>query len=212
MFVRAFNLALLLSFPALAGEWPLTGAQQDEILSRRPASTAEATEKQRTELVAAFHFVASIAAREAYWKYLGENWNQYDTGLKKRSVLAEAERLALEASRNQVDKWRSYRSSGQLAGAGTLILKMTPTNPATEKLHEWDRFLNDDGEINYRSRDFGADSRLSESRRPSVDPFAYASNRFRGTPEDRYAKARIATPFLAPKAACTGALHSCDSK
>jgi hypothetical protein len=169
--------------------WPLTRSEQDELLNRSKSFAGYKPERQesvRREMVSAFHFMASVAAYEAYWK---EIYDTFDGGApepERRAVLQKAEAAASKAARAEIERLKNLKSpSGKPLPGAAISFRALPANTATETFHEYDRFLDDEGKINLKNRFFGADTRLLEKDRPLADALSYLTSYVRGTPEER---------------------------
>ena len=147
--------------------WPLPEQTLEEILHRSKLwskLSEEEKNKSRSRLIDALHLAGSLEAHEVFFQHLGNWWDSNASLQKKKELIKEAEILALETAKRAVEKWAESKTSrGKLASADWIISQLTSRNLATERFHEWDRFLNDEGQINNRSWPLGGNSSLPEN-------------------------------------------------
>ncbi|NBT59550.1 hypothetical protein EBT16_12270, partial [bacterium] len=126
--------------------------------------------------------VGSLQAREVFFAHLSGEWDNQDPLVKKQELLKEAEALALEAAKKTVAKWAQGKTSkGKLMNAEQIIYKLTGRNLADEEFHEWDRFLNEEGKLNWKSWPLGRDPK---------DSVAFISTLYPGSRAERREEAR----------------------
>jgi len=190
---------LILSFflftPHLfAMSWPLSDAILDEILHRAHRWSQLSLEKQnktRTKLTYALHLAGSLEANKTFFGHINEFWDNQSPLIEKEQVLKEAELLALQSAQKAVAKWAEAKTSnGKLMSANQIIFRLTEGNLATERFHEWDKFLTAEGKINYKSWPLGGDPSLPEAERPPVDLIKFISKNYPGTPQKRKEEAK----------------------
>ncbi len=177
---------------ALGAEWPLTTVEQDEILGRSntfAASSPERQKQQREQLVAVFRANASVAAFHAYFPFLEKNYDKSKPEAEKRQILLEAEQVAKAAARANAVEWmnKAY-SSGRKRPAASLVLEMGARVDVTARFHEWDKFLDDEGNLELRSGPFQIKvvspfqpySPRNLDERTAVDPYVLAEQNYGG--------------------------------
>lgn len=204
--VRGWRFSLifiLLSVVSLGKDWPVAQDTLNEILNRSSRWSKLSEEKKletRSQLVNALHLAGSLEARKVFFGHIDQVWDSRESLNKKREVLNEAETMALQSAKKVVEKWTEAKgSSGKLMSADAIIFRLTGGNLATEKFHEWDRFLNEKGEINYKSWPLGGNPSLAENERPEVDLIKFISENYPEGPSERKEKARklqeLASPY-----------------
>ncbi len=189
---------LLLSCSGRGAEWPITTAEQDEILNRSTTyaeASPERQQQQREQLVEAFHANASFAAYNVYFRYLSNNYDPSKPEEVKRMILARAEQMAKDAARANAVEWMSQTySSGAKRSAASLILEMWTMLDSFARSREWNRFMDADGDIEFRSMPFQSLvlHPYSESgpkaleQREAVDPYLLAEQNYGGETQVSY--------------------------
>jgi hypothetical protein len=180
---------VFLSSHSVAKDWPAFDTALDEILNRSSRWSQLSLEKQnetRSELTYALHLAGSLEAKKTFFGHIGEFWDNQSSLREKEQILKEAELLALESAKRAIAKWaEAKKPDGKLMSANLIISRLSGGNLATEKFHEWDKFLTADGKINYRSWPLGGDPSLPEEERPKVDLVQFLSKHYPDSPQKR---------------------------
>lgn len=194
--MRSWKLILSLIFLsglAFGKDWPVGEEMLNQILNRSPRWNQLSQEKQtatRSQLIYALHLAGSLEANKVFFSHINEFWDDSDPLKKKLDLLKEAETLALQSAKKTVEKWTEAKSSnGKLMTAGSIITRLTGGNLATEQFHEWDRFINDLGEINYKSWPLGGNPLLPENQRAQIDLVKFISENYPDSPAQRKERA-----------------------
>lgn len=184
-----FSIIFIISGLSFGKNWPLPELALEEILNRSNRWIKLSQEKKmriRTDLIYALHLAGSLEAKKVFFGHVGEFWDSNSSLKQKQDLIKEAELLALESAKKIVEKWAEAKgTNGKFMSANTIINQLAGGNLATERFHEWDKFLNDQGDINYKSWPLGADASLPEEERPSVDLIRVLSIKYPGNPSER---------------------------
>jgi hypothetical protein len=174
-------------------DWPVPNSTLDDLLSRSSHWNTLSTEKQaetRSKLTYALHLAGSLEAQKTFFTFMKAEWDSSAPEARKKELIKEAESLALESAKKTIAKWVNSKTvSGKPMNAHHLIVQISERNLSTEQYNEWDRFLNDQGELNLKSWALGADPALPEKDRASSDLPLFLSKTYPGTLAERRAEA-----------------------
>lgn len=173
-------------------DWPIPNSSLEALLTRSSRWNTLSSEKQaetRAKLIYALKLAGSLEAHKTFFNFMKAEWDSNAAEARKKELIKEAETLALESAKKTIIKWvDSKTANGKPTTAQHLIYQITGRNLSTEQYNEWDRFLNDQGELNLKSWALGADPALPEKERASSDLLLFLSKTYAGSPAERRAE------------------------
>jgi len=173
-------------------DWPVPNSTLDDLLSRSSHWNTLSAEKQtetRSKLTYALHLAGSLEAYKTFFNFMKAEWDSNAPEARKKELIKEAEALAVESAKKTIAKWVNSKTvSGKPMNAQHLIVQITGRNLSTEQYNEWDRFLNDQGELNLKSWALGANPAFPEKDRAPSDLIRFLSETYPGTLAQRRAE------------------------
>ncbi len=152
------------------------------------AASENVKKEKFDKLKSALKFSYSVTANQAFWDYLNLHWDSTLSKEAKKRMMEQAEEHALAEANNKMQKFMQMKNDDGKFQLSKVLNEAMPSNTATETYYERDKFIGEDGKLDFRIADFGLNSSVPLKDRIAADPVVWADDHFTGTSKERQKK------------------------